>query len=227
MSTIDDWIAPATLFIDRRAAGRELAGLLEEERGADAIVVGLARGGVVVAAEVAAALGLPLDAVAVRKVGHPRQPEYAIGAVAPGDGVYVRAHDGLGDEDVDAAVDRARKGAADLDSRLHAGHPALELSGRPCVLVDDGLATGATMVAAVRWARGRGSSRVVAAVPVAARESVERLRDEADAVVCPHELDVFVAVGAWYDVFGQVADEDVVKLLADTRAASEPGNVTS
>lgn len=221
VSTIDDWIAPASLFADRQAAGRLLAERLVHERAGDAVVVGLARGGVVVAAEVAAALGLPLDAVAVRKVGHPWQPEYAIGAVAPGDGVFVRSHDGLTDEEVAAAVEAAREKAAALDLRLHAAHPALDLGGRRCILVDDGLATGASMVAAVRWARSRGASRVVAAVPVGARDTVAPLRDEADDVVCPHELDVFLAVGVWYEVFGQVEDEDVVRLLARVREASE------
>jgi putative phosphoribosyl transferase len=215
----DDWPVPAPLYADRRSAGRLLAELLDDERGTDAVVVGLARGGVVVAAEVAHALGLPLDAVAVRKIGHPWQPEYAIGAVAPGDGVYVRGHDGLTDDEVVAAVDAAKEKAASLDGRLHAEHPPLDLTGRPCILVDDGLATGATMIAALRWARSRGASRVVAAVPVGARDTAELLRRQADTVICPHELDAFIAVGIWYEVFGQVEDEDVVRLLSGGRAA--------
>jgi putative phosphoribosyl transferase len=220
---MDTWTGPAPLYADRRAAGRQLAELLEDERGTDAVVVGLARGGVVVAAEVADALGLPLDAVAVRKVGHPWQPEYAIGAVAPGDGVYVRAHDGLTDEEVAAAVEATKEKAASLDRLLHAEHAALDLTGRTCILVDDGLATGATMIAAVRWARSRGAARVVAAVPVGATETAELLRREADTLVCPHELDLFLAVGIWYEVFGQVEDEDVVRLLA---GAGEPLEVS-
>jgi putative phosphoribosyl transferase len=217
----DVWIRPP-LFADRSEAGRLLAGLLEEEQGGDAVVVGLARGGVVVAAAVARALGLPLDAVAVRKVGHPWQPEYAIGAVAPGDGAYVRAQDGLTDEQLAAAVEAAKEKAAALDLRLHADRPAVDLTGRPCLLVDDGLATGATMIAAVRWARSRGAARVVAAVPVGARDTANRLRREADAVVCPHELDAFLAVGVWYEVFGQVEDGEVARLLAETRPLEVP-----
>lgn len=201
------------LFADRRDAGRVLARALADEQGSDAVVVGLARGGVVVAAEVAQALGLPLDVVAVRKVGHPWQPEYALGAVAPGGGVYVRDPGGLTDEDLAAQVERAEARAAELDRALHDGREPIPLAGRTCLLVDDGLATGATMIAAVRWARSRGSARVVAAVPVGAAQSAAVLRDEADAVICPHELFDLGAVGFWYRDFGQVDDAEVASLL--------------
>jgi putative phosphoribosyl transferase len=212
------------LFADRRHAGRLLARPLEPERGGNAVVVGLARGGVVVAAEVAVALGLPLDVVAVRKVRHPWQPEYAIGAVTPGAGVYVRGPDGLTPDEVQAAVSAARARAAELDARLHEDSAPIELRGRTCILVDDGLATGATMIAAVRWARSLSAARVVAAVPVAALASVSLLEAEADAVVCPHELDPFGAVGLWYESFEQVEDEDVKRLFAASgRAAALAG----
>jgi predicted phosphoribosyltransferase len=92
-----------------------------------------------------------------------------------------------------------------------------ELEGRPCLLVDDGLATGATMIAAVRWARSRGARRVVAAAPVGASSTVQLLRREADTVICPNATERFIAVGLWYSVFGQVGDEDVVRLLAEAR----------
>lgn len=211
------------LFENRREAGELLAGLLDEERGTDAVVVGLARGGVAVAAEVARVLGAPLDAVAVRKIGHPWQPEYAIGAVAPGDGVYVRSADGLTEQEVAAVVEATRAKAAALDRRLHAKYGALDLVGKPCVLVDDGLATGATMIAAVRWARSRGASRTVVAVPLGAAETVDLLREEADCVVCPHPLDPFFAVGLWYEEFGQVDDDDVVRMLDETREPAAIG----
>jgi putative phosphoribosyl transferase len=204
---------PEPLFADRRDAGRVLARALETERGTDAVVVGLARGGVVVAAEVAQALGLPLDVVAVRKVGHPYQPEYALGAVAPGGGVYIRDPGGLTEHQLAAQIERAETRAAELDHTLHTGHEPVPLAGRTCLLVDDGLATGATMIAAVRWARNRGAARVVAAVPVGARQSAALLRHEADAVVCPHELSDLVAVGLWYRAFGQVDDAEVAALL--------------
>ena len=173
------------LFADRRDAGRALARALADEPLDDAVVVGLARGGVVVAAEVADALELPLDVLAVRKVGHPWQPEYALGAVAPGGGVYVRDPGGLSEAELAAQIERAEARAAEASTaHSHAGREPVSLAGSTCVLVDDGLATGATMIAAVRWARSRGAARVVAAVPVAARQSAALLRGEADAVVC-------------------------------------------
>jgi len=215
----DMWTLPAEppLFADRRDAGRVLADVLEAERIGDAVVVGLARGGVVVATEVARALELPLDALAVRKVGHPWQPEYAIGAVAPGAGVYLRGPDGLTDDQVAAAVEAAKAKALALDHRLHSERAPVSLAGRTCLLVDDGLATGATMIAAIRWARNREASRVVVAVPVGAAQTADLLSGEADAVVCPHPLDPFLAVGIWYEDFAQVKDEDVVRMLAEAR----------
>ncbi len=201
------------LFADRRDAGRVLAREIEGAGLAEGVVVGLARGGVVVAAEVAQALGLPLDVVAVRKVGHPWQPEYALGAVAPGGSVYVRDPGGLTEAELATQVEAAEARAAELDRTLHAGREPIPLAGRTCLLVDDGLATGATMIAAVRWARSRGAARVVAAVPVGAQQSAALLRGEADAVVCPHELADLVAVGLWYRAFGQVGDAEVAGLF--------------
>ena len=211
------------LFADRWEAGRALAAVLDPEQIGEAVVVGLARGGVAVAVEVARALELPLDALAVRKVGHPWQPEYAIGAVAPGDGVYVRGSDGLTEEEVAAAVEAAKVKAGILDRRLHAEYEPVELDGRQCVLVDDGLATGATMIAAARWARSRTASGIVVAVPVGATQTVDLLSGEADTVVCPHPLDPFIAVGIWYEEFGQVEDEDVVRMLAESREQAAVG----
>ncbi|HXV57427.1 MAG TPA: phosphoribosyltransferase family protein [Gaiellaceae bacterium] len=205
--------AEAPLFVDRVEAGRRLAELLAERDLGEAVVVGLARGGVVLAAEIAATLGLPLDALAVRKVGHPAQPEYAVGAVTPAGGLFLRESAGPGTEALAGAVDAARGRARELDAGLHADHPALDPSGRTVVLVDDGLATGATMVAAVRWARSAGAARVVAAVPVGPPDTVAALAEEADEVVCPEQPELFLALGHWYERFGQVADEDVLALL--------------
>ncbi len=215
-SGIAAWLAPTPLFDDRAQAGRVLAAEVERLALTDPVVIGLARGGVLVAAEIARRLGAPLDVLAVRKVGHPWQPEYALGAVTPGgDGVYIRSHDGLSDEELAEVVATARAQADELDRRLRPGRPAIDLSGRAVLLVDDGLATGATMVAAVRWARGRGAARVVVAVPVGAAQSVEALRAEADQVVCPHPLEDFFAVGLWYRSFEQVEDGDVLRALEE------------
>jgi putative phosphoribosyl transferase len=207
----------APLFQDRAEAGRALATELLPERSPQLVIVGLARGGVVVAAEVARVLEAPLDVVAVRKVGHPQQPEYAIGAVTPGGAVYVRATDGLTAEHLAATVATTTAEAAALDSRLHGSFPAISLEGRTAVLVDDGLATGATMVAAVRWARAAAAVRVVVAVPVAASASLDLLRREADTVVSLYFLKRFDSVGACYRSFQQVDDAEVVGLLEQHR----------
>jgi len=209
------------LFVDRQDAGRALAAALESERSAELVVVGLARGGVVIAAEIATALAAPLDVVAVRKIGYPWQPEYGIGAVTPGTGVYIRATDGLTEEELADVVEATKRKAALLDERLHAGRPALDLDGKSVLVVDDGLATGATMVAALRWARASGAARVVAAVPVAPSESLKMIGREADDVVCLHAPKHFLAVGSHYAAFWQVDDDAVIRLLDENRRQRE------
>lgn len=211
------------LFDDRRHAGAVLARALEPEAADDAVVVGLARGGVVVAAVVAETLGLPLETVAVRKVRHPLQPEYALGAVAPGGQAYVRARDGLTDHEFAAAVASARAEADALDRTLRGGRRQASLAGRAVLLVDDGFATGSTMIAATRWAAARGARRVVAAAPVGARETVDLLRRAADEVVCPYPVDYLVAVGLWYADFAQVNDEEVAELFGADGATTPQG----
>jgi putative phosphoribosyl transferase len=214
------WIPPQ--FQDRQEAGRILAEHLAADLHGEGLVIGLARGGVVVAAEVASTLGWPLDAVAVRKVGHPVQPEYAIGAVTPDGDTMLRDVTGLSDEQLEQAVDAARAQARELDGRLHAARPARSPAGRTCVLVDDGLATGATMVAAVRWARAAGAGSVAVAVPVGPPDTLDLLRREADATVSLLAPPDMMAVGAWYRDFQQVSDEQVLELL-DIAAAAGPG----
>jgi len=128
------------------------------------------------------------------------------------DGVYVRATDGLTEEQVLRAVEAALAKAAALDLILHRDRPPLDIAGTDVVLVDDGLATGATMIAAIRWARHRGAARIIVAVPVAAASSIRLLR-EADEVFCPHALQRFGSVGSWYRDFTPVSEEEVVRLL--------------
>jgi putative phosphoribosyl transferase len=209
-----------TVFSDRHEAGRLLAQAVRDARVEDAAVVGLARGGVVVAAEVAAALGVQVDALAVRKVRHPLQPEYALGAVAPGV-VFVRAGIDVAPHVADAAVAEASAAAAELDRRLHTHRGPIAVRGRACVLVDDGLATGATMVAAIRWARSRGASRVVVAVPVGPAETLRTLAREADTVVAVEAPETIFAVGEWYEDFGEVSDAEVAALLVGAVDAAE------
>lgn len=207
------------MFADRAEAGRKLADALDRWRGAaDAVVVGLASGGVVVAHAVAEALGLPLDALAVRKVGHPRQPEYAIGAVTPWTRWEREARD-VSPAERARRTDAATEAARALDARLHCGRPPLAVSGRAVLLVDDGLATGATMHAATAWARAQGASRTVVAVPVGAADTVAALTEEADEVVCLVRRHDLGAVGRWYRDFDQVAPETVERLLGGSSAS--------
>jgi predicted phosphoribosyltransferase len=207
-------------FRDRREAGARLAARLAQRHDlTGAIVYGLARGGVPVAAEVAAALDVPLEALIVRKLGAPGQPELAIGALAP-DGVRV-LNDALvrllaiSDRDI-AAIALAE--ARELERRereYRSGRPAADPVRRTAILIDDGLATGASMEAAVAWARARHAARVMVAVPVAADSAVERLEREADEVIAILVPPVFEAVGAWYEDFSQTSDEEVLARLAE------------
>jgi putative phosphoribosyl transferase len=211
-------------FADRAHAGRELAERLGHLRGADALVLALPRGGVPVAAPVAAALDAPLDVFVVRKLGVPGHEELAMGALASGDVRVVN-------EDVMAAsgVTRdefetvARRELAELERReqLYRGDRSpLSPEGRVVVLVDDGLATGSTMRAAITALRRQRAKRIVAAVPVAPPRTCEELSQEAEEMVCVRRPEPFVAVGAWYDDFGQTTDEEVRALLEQRVARS-------
>lgn len=209
-------------FADRRDAGQRLAAALERFRTTSPVVVGIPRGGVPVAAEVARALGAPLDVVLVRKVGAPWNPEFALGAVAEG-GVHVLSEEtvatlGIGAADVRAAIDAAEAELSERLRRYRAGRPGSSLSGRVVLLVDDGLATGHTAQAAARSVRARGAERVVLAVPVAALQSVQALAGEVDEVVALLQPADLLAIGLWYDDFSPTSDEEVASLLATSPA---------
>lgn len=207
----------APVFDNRRDAGAALARSLEDWVTSNPVIIGLARGGVEVADVVARSFHLPFDALAVRKVGHPRRTEYALGAVAPDGIIYLREFDGLDRDAVAVVVATALQRAIALDRLLHTWRPALDPVGRTCILIDDGLATGATMIVACRWARSHDAARVVAAVPVGAAESIAMLEHEADNVVCPVCVQDLGAVGPWYRSFGQVEDERVIELISSRR----------
>jgi predicted phosphoribosyltransferase len=209
-------------FADRRAAGRELAAHLTQFAGReDVIVLGLPRGGVPVAHEVAAALQAPLDALVVRKLGVPGREELAFGAIASG-GVRVLNDDVVSQARLDATTVE-RIAAAELlelerRERLYRGdRPAVDVRGRTALVVDDGLATGATMRAAVQALRELGAGAVVVAVPIAALQTCEELAHHAATVVCARTPDPFVAVGLWYRDFSPTTDDEVRDLLDVSR----------
>jgi putative phosphoribosyl transferase len=205
-------------FTDRTAAGQRLAGSLDHLRGDDVVVLGLPRGGVPVAFEVAMALQAPLDVIVVRKLGVPFQPELAMGAIGEG-GIRVSNEDvirrgGITQHEIAAVEERER---ADLDQqaqRFRAGRPHVDLAGRTAIVIDDGIATGSTAAAACQVARQAGASRVVLAVPVGAPESLDTLTEFCDEVVCLYAPDHFMAVGTFYDDFSHVPDTTVSDLLA-------------
>jgi putative phosphoribosyl transferase len=200
-----------------------LAEALAELRDADAVVLGIPRGGVLVAAEVARALALPLDVVVPRKVGAPQNPELGIGAVAPGVRVLDRSmieRLGVAPEYIEREVAAQEREIARRSQAYRGGRPPLDVAGRTVVVVDDGVATGGTAVAALRWARAQGAGRVILAVPVAPGAAVRQLAREADRIVVLETPEPFRAVGEWYRRFGQASDEDVVRALS--RAAASP-----
>jgi putative phosphoribosyl transferase len=213
------------LFVDRADAGRHLARQLLHLRGTDAVVLGLPRGGVPVAFEVAQELRAPLDVIVVRKLGVPYQPEYGFGAIGE-DGArviddHVVRQTGLTNREI-ADVEAAERVQLDhLVSQLRGGRPAVPLAGRTAVVVDDGIATGTTARAACAVARARGASRVVLAVPVGSAASAAALRGDVDEVICPHAPARFFAVGEWYGDFAQVTDGEVAALL--DKAAAHAG----
>lgn len=214
-------------FVDRTAAGEVLAAAVAdalgpEVPGSTVVVLGLPRGGIPVAAVVARRLGATLDLLAVRKVGTPGHVELAIGAIASGGLVFINeplvAQLGLRQREVEARLDVARRELEDQERRLRGDRPRPELEGRVVILVDDGVATGATAVAALRWARGAGAARVVFAAPVGPEGIQGRLSSECDASVILQTPFDMRAVGQWYERFEQVGDDDVRRALAKRSA---------
>lgn len=212
--------AEAVTFADRADAGRQLAAVLERYRSADPVILALPRGGVPVAAEVARALDAPLDLLIARKIGVPYQPELAMGAVVDGtEPITVRNEDiiatsGVSEAEFGRIRDREIEEIARRRQRYLKDRPHPDLRGRTVIVIDDGIATGATVRAALRGVRARDPGRLALAVPVAAPSVLAELRAEADDIVCLEEHEFLGAIGYYYRDFSQVGDEEVIDALA-------------
>ena len=212
-------------FKDRRQAGRVLATMLAHYRGSpNLLVLALPRGGLPVGLEVARALHAPLDIFVVRKLGLPGHEEYAMGAIASGGVRVMTPLPGLSvaPEEIAAVVAREQAELLRREQLYRGQRPAVSLAGRTVIVVDDGLATGATMRAAVLAIRQQHPARLVVAVPVGARDSCQALRADADEVVCAATPEPFRAVGLWYEKFLQTSDDEVRALLDEARSAHAP-----
>lgn len=214
-------------FRDRREAGQRLAALLARFAGrSDTVVLGLPRGGVVVAYEVAKALDLPLDVYVVRKLGTPGHEELAMGAIASG-GVMVLNDDvvrslGLRQGVVEEVAERERRVLEQREKTYRRQAEPVPLEGKRVILVDDGLATGATMRTAIKSLRAHGPALIVVAVPTAPRETCMALAEEVDEMVCCLAPTPFFSVGEWYQDFSQTSDEEVVDLLHSAQDLGRP-----
>lgn len=201
-------------FRDRFDAADRLMPHLEHLMGEDVVVMGIPRGAVPMARRIADRFGWPLGVVLVKKIGHPHDPEYAIGAVGLDAEFVDRSRSEVSTRELNAAIDHAR---AILRKRAHdllGATPPIQLGGRTVVIVDDGVATGATMSASVMIVRAARPKRIIVAAPVASSLAVDRIRDVADACVILHEDDAFGSVGMYYEDFSEVTDDDVRRALA-------------
>lgn len=211
------------LFRDRREAGSRLAEALAAHKGKEVLVLAIPRGGVVVAGEVARALDAPLDVIVPRKVGAPQNPELAVGAVAP-DGTVIwdeqlMRYFSLSPGDLAGEVERQKREIERRMRKYRGEREPPRLQGRTVIVVDDGVATGHTVTAALRSLRRSGAGHVVLAVPVAPADRVSVLRAEADEFVCLAMPEVFYAVGQFYDRFDQVTDHEVLDILCPAGGA--------
>ena len=210
------------IFADRYDAGRRLAALLEQHRVEHPLVLGLARGGVVVAYEIAAALGAELDVLVVRKLGVPGAEEYALGAIAPGATIVNQpliAQLGVSEQDLARVISRELQELIRRERTYRGNRPPVHIEGRTVILVDDGLATGATAYAAVEAIRRQNPRRIIFAAPVCSEEGANTLRRVADEVVCLECPRDFQAVGLWYREFSPTTDNEVLQALR----AGKPG----
>jgi len=221
----DQDTGPVPAFADRQAAGASLAKALLRFRDDDLLILGIPTGGVPVAAEVARRLGAELDVVIARKLGAPAQPELALGAVTAAGDVFIDprivANHEVSPEQLAAIITRETEQAKAQEERYRKGRPQPRIARRTVIVVDDGLATGATLRASLRAVRAQAPVRLVAAVPIGSADALEDLRDEADEFVCLLTPDPFEAVSVHYADFGAVSSESLQKILSDFIAGWE------
>jgi putative phosphoribosyl transferase len=207
-------------FRNRSEAGRKLVARLKRYKGQQPVILALPRGGVPVAAEVAAALNAPLDLVLVRKIGVPSQPELAMGAVVDGSSpLVIRNEDvirltGVDEAEFHAVCDRELAEIERRRQRYIGDRERIDVKGRLAIVIDDGVATGATTRAALRATRMRQPDKLILAVPVGPTDTIAAMREEADEVVCLEEYEIFGAIGYFYDDFRQITDQEVIDILA-------------
>ena len=210
------------IYRDRQEAGQKIAQRLERFRDLSGVVVlGLARGGVVVAAEVARILKLPLEAIVVKKIGAPNNPELALGAVSEDGQVYIEQELvlrlGVDQKKLESEVARQLQSVSRARSFYDSDTTPLPLANKTAILVDDGVATGATLLAAIQAVRSRGAGQVIVAIPVTSREALVKLREAADEVIYLQAPSVFLAVGNFFENFDQVTDAEVARFLQHHR----------
>jgi len=206
-------------FLNRKDAGEKLSRALMKYKSENVVVLGIPRGGVVVAAEVAEGLGAPLDVIIPRKIGAPHNPEVAIGAVSQ-DGTVIKDEAmvqilGISDNQIQALAERVSGEITRRVNTYRSGRPGLELKDKTVIVVDDGIATGFTVQAALKSVRNANPRRLVLAVPVAPADTVEMLQEQVDELVCLHTPELFYAVGQFYLDFDQTSDQEVMNLLAE------------
>ena len=227
-------MSPARIFANRVEAGRLLVKKLLENDLQDPVVLALPRGGVPIGLEVAQAIGAPLDLLLVRKIGVPFQPELALGAVVDGDNPQIVINEDVrrlarvSDEEIEAIKTRELKEIDRRRQRYLQGRAAVSVAGKTAIVVDDGIATGATVRAALKALRQREPHKLILAVPVAPLDTIGKLRDEVDEIVCLETPEPFYAIGLHYVDFEQLRDEQVISLLAaaDRQRASASSTKT-
>ncbi len=209
-------------FRDRSEAGKLLATRLKQYRGQPGVVLAVPRGGVPVAYEVARELELPLEIVLTKKIGHPLNKEYAIGAASLQDH-FVIPHDQVSDEYIREEVSRIRRKLREMYAKFMGDREPEPIAGKTVIVIDDGIATGNTLLGTVQVLKKSGPSKIVIAVPVASAQAVEKLEEVVDEVVAIHVPEVFYGVGAFYDDFTQVSDEEVMDYLDKWRDLGKTG----